>query len=465
MDSNEGDFKNPDQNQEEEKKQQGPNAQDAYKWTKRAKNLKGSFGSGGAGTGAAGSATEGAAAAEGAGAAGSAAAGGTGAAGASGAGAGAAGGAAAGAAGSAAAAGAAGGTAAAGTAVAATPVGWIAIGIGIAIAIIFIIIFFFSKGSGGAISDDQTGASGTDGTPGSGANPNASSDISCYTSMSGDDMNTYFASNGYMFFNNTGTSLAEFAEKYKINPALIIAIGRTESQLGNAYQSDPEALAKKNAFGLMGTGGLMAFSSWEEGADIAYKSVASYNCTTLECIQQSYAPVGASNDPNNLNLHWLNSVRSILSEIPHTSCQPPAGTNISDWPIQKPISSCSVTQRPGEGFSHPNLNAVDLGLPHGTQIYSTMDGTASINIYPHNCFGGCPAGQGLGTYVKVSNENSWAIYAHFIPDSVSHLSQGQAIKKGDYLGQVDNTGYSDGDHLHYELSPDLTFPDYDSACK
>jgi len=338
----------------------------------------------------------------------------------------------------------------------------------IVLFIIFIIIWllFFSEGSAVDISTEgnqSTGSQGGTGSTGGNTNP-SSSDINCYTSMSGADMDAYFASQGYIYFNNTGGALATLAEKHKINPALIIAIGRMESQLGNAYQSDPDKLAKKNAFGIGGADNLQPFSTWEEGAEVSYKSVASYGCATLECIQQIYAPVGSSDDPGDLNSNWLTGVKAILSEIPHASCQPPAGT-ISDWPIQKPIASCSVTQRPGEGFSHPNLNAVDLGLLHGTKVYSTNNGPLTeLYVYAYNCYPTCSSSDGKGTYVKVSNGYSWAIYAHLIPESVSHLSLNQTINKSDYLGQVDNTGYSDGAHLHYELSSDQTFPDFDTAC-
>lgn len=424
---------------------------------------------GAAATGAAGAA-EGAVASGGM-AAGTAATGGAtaagGAAAAGGTAAASAGGAAAAGAASGAAAGAAAGTAAGGAAVAATPVGWIAIGIGIFIAIAILLIIFFKGGSGGDFPPEDgittQGAGGTN-AGGAGTTTGANGDIGCFTSMSSSDIDNYFSNRGYMFFNNTGTSLAASAEKYKINPALIIAIGTAESGLGNAYQNSPETLGKKNAFGLMGSGGLMSFSSWEEGADLAFQSVASYNCTTIECIGNKYAPVGASNDPTNLNSNWISAVKSILAEIPHSPCTPPSNTT-SEWPIKKPLPICQVTQYPGNDFSHPYLNAVDLGIPHGTPIYSTMDGTiTALQVYSFTCDASCPP-YGYGTYVKITNGDYWSIYAHFIPNTVSHLSPGQTVKAGDYLGQVDNTGYSKGDHLHYELSWSQSFPDYSTACK
>ncbi len=344
------------------------------------------------------------------------------------------------------------------------PVVWAIVGF-LVLLLLFFLLFKGGEGISAPRSSDEGQSVSLPGSPP--GTPPAPSDLTCYNSMTAEEMDSFFLQNGYLFFPGTGSSIAASALNYKLNPAFIIAIGIQESALGNAYQNLPETLSKKNAFGLIGTGGLMGFTTWEEGADMAAKSVASYNCSTIECVANIYAPIGAGNDPGNLNQYWIEGVRAALSRIPYRTCLPPPGApgSISDWPIQKPVSSCSITQRPGETFSHPDLNAVDISLPHGTPVYSTLDGSiTTLNIYQYNCFGACPPGQGLGTYVKVVSGEIWAIFAHLIPESVSHLSPGQQIKKGDYLGQVDNTGYSSGDHLHYELPWGQSFPDYNSAC-
>ncbi len=59
-------------------------------------------------------------------------------------------------------------------------------------------------------------------------------------------------------------------------------------------------------------GGLMSFSSLEEGIDkMASNLKRNYidkGLTTIEQIQKKYAPVGAANDPNGLNKNWINGV-------------------------------------------------------------------------------------------------------------------------------------------------------------
>lgn len=152
---------------------------------------------------------------------------------------------------------------------------------------------------------------------------------------------------------------------------------------------------------------------------------------------------------------------------PPSSITPISGADIpSGWPI-KQAQSCQVVQVPGENFSHSSLNAVDITLPRNTPIYSTLEGIVSKYIYPYNCYpAGCFTGQWYGTYIKISNGNAWAIFAHLVPDSINHLQDGQLIQRGNYIGVVDNTGFSTGDHLHYELPWGFNFPQpYNSACQ
>ena len=73
--------------------------------------------------------------------------------------------------------------------------------------------------------------------------------------MNASQINNYFSQNGYQFFVGTGDQFISFAQRYSINPALIIAIGIQESALGNAYLGNSTALAKKNAYGIMDPSG------------------------------------------------------------------------------------------------------------------------------------------------------------------------------------------------------------------
>ncbi len=87
----------------------------------------------------------------------------------------------------------------------------------------------------------------------------------------------------------------------------------------------------------------------------------------------------------------------------------------------------------------PRLHAgVDFGAPMGTPVPSQTGGTVS--------FAGWGPG-GFGNLVKVK-QGAWEMfYAHL---SKILVSAGQAVTKGQILGNVGSTGASTGPHLHYE---------------
>lgn len=95
---------------------------------------------------------------------------------------------------------------------------------------------------------------------------------------------------------------------------LLIAISRHET--GNWTSS---AFKNKNNFGgLMGANGLKSYSSFDEGLD-AFVSLLknryfNKGLTTVEKIQPVYCPVGAKNDPNNLNQYWKMNVKKYYNE-------------------------------------------------------------------------------------------------------------------------------------------------------
>ncbi|MEK5439403.1 MULTISPECIES: glucosaminidase domain-containing protein [Paenibacillus] len=108
---------------------------------------------------------------------------------------------------------------------------------------------------------------------------------------------------------NSGDIFAAAGKKYGVDPALLaaIAVHETGNGTSNAVKN------KNNVGGMMGKNGLMTFSSLEEGIDkMASNLKRNYfdkGLTSIEAIQKKYAPVGASNDPTNLNSNWVNGVK------------------------------------------------------------------------------------------------------------------------------------------------------------
>mgnify|MGYP002177176283 CR=1 FL=1 len=97
-----------------------------------------------------------------------------------------------------------------------------------------------------------------------------------------------------------------------IDPRALVSIARAESSLG----SDPGARARNNAFGW---GPHQTFASWEDNiATVARGLKAGYldeGRVTLAQIQAKYCPVGAANDPTNLNSNWLRNTTALYAEL------------------------------------------------------------------------------------------------------------------------------------------------------
>lgn len=72
-----------------------------------------------------------------------------------------------------------------------------------------------------------------------------------------------------------------------------------------------------NFGGLMTSKGLKKFNNYEEGLNAFVKLLKnryySKGLTTIESIQKVYAPVGAKNDPKNLNSNWVSGVKSFYN--------------------------------------------------------------------------------------------------------------------------------------------------------
>jgi murein DD-endopeptidase MepM/ murein hydrolase activator NlpD len=91
---------------------------------------------------------------------------------------------------------------------------------------------------------------------------------------------------------------------------------------------------------------------------------------------------------------------------------------------------------------------MDIGAPRGTPIVASRSGTVMV------ANGSDEWGYSWGYYVSIYHDSTYStLYAHM--SSVA-VSAGQKVKKGDIIGYVGNTGYSFGNHLHFEVYKDGT---------
>ncbi|MCY8497757.1 NlpC/P60 family protein [Bacillus atrophaeus] len=105
------------------------------------------------------------------------------------------------------------------------------------------------------------------------------------------------------------------AEKQGIDPVLFAAISFHETGHGTSRA----VIEKNNPGGLMGSGGLMVFSSIEEGIEAMgrtlHNRILKDGKTTIKALGAVYAPVGAANDPTNLNANWVPTIEGMVKKL------------------------------------------------------------------------------------------------------------------------------------------------------
>lgn len=118
-------------------------------------------------------------------------------------------------------------------------------------------------------------------------------------------------------------------------------------------------------------------------------------------------------------------------------------TNRFIWPFNLALVTDEYGPRPiGDGFH----DGIDFSVAGGTPIPCSGDGTILFCAYFSD----------LGNYVRVDHTTifggyCWTGYAHM--QSLPSWSIGDPISQGQTVGPVGTTGYSTGNHLHFETAP------------
>lgn len=107
-----------------------------------------------------------------------------------------------------------------------------------------------------------------------------------------------------------------------------------------------------------------------------------------------------------------------------------------------PISSTTITSKFGYrklGGVGENHGALDISAPYGTAVYASNAGTVLVAEYHYS----------YGNYILVDHgDGNSTLYAHL---SSIGVSVNQSVSKGSTIGKVGSTGYSTGNHLHFEF--------------
>jgi len=106
------------------------------------------------------------------------------------------------------------------------------------------------------------------------------------------------------------------------------------------------------------------------------------------------------------------------------------GTGRFQWPVLGRITQ-NYWQR---------HRAIDIGAPVGSAILAADSGFVSFAGWTD---------VGYGNLVVIDHANGFVTY--YAHQSTIYVSEGQAIKRGQVIGAVGNTGWSTGPHLHFEV--------------
>lgn len=112
---------------------------------------------------------------------------------------------------------------------------------------------------------------------------------------------------------------------------------------------------------------------------------------------------------------------------------------IGDFPITQNFGA-----RPEVYFARYKLkghNGLDFGCPSNTPLVAAADGWVIE--------AGFDAG-GYGNYIKVVHDGYFTLYAH-LNDILVHVKD--KVFSGQLIGHSNNTGFSDGPHLHFGVAP------------
>lgn len=95
----------------------------------------------------------------------------------------------------------------------------------------------------------------------------------------------------------------------------------------------------------------------------------------------------------------------------------------------------------GEGKTH---GGIDIATARHETVFSSCDGTVVVSTYSE-----LPTTEGYGNYVIIQCDKSWStVYAHL---SVVAVEIGQPVERGLPIGRTGSTGFSTGEHLHFEI--------------
>ncbi|MDG4554752.1 MAG: M23 family metallopeptidase [Candidatus Competibacter sp.] len=153
--------------------------------------------------------------------------------------------------------------------------------------------------------------------------------------------------------------------------------------------------------------------------------------------------------PVGLRWSYNYQVRAVLGD--------PAAVHRPEQPYAPPFAlgqQFRIGQAFDGAFSHQHPQsryAVDIGLPLGTPVRAARAGIIMEVAGDFFDGGADPKYRSRANAVRVLHDDGTiAVYAHLHPDSIQ-VAPGQRVKRGAWLANSGNTGFSTGPHLHFAV--------------
>ncbi|MEO1574312.1 MAG: M23 family metallopeptidase, partial [Pseudomonadota bacterium] len=111
-----------------------------------------------------------------------------------------------------------------------------------------------------------------------------------------------------------------------------------------------------------------------------------------------------------------------------------------------------ITQAFPDKITHDSpgsRHAIDFALPDGTPVYAARGGIVFDVAYDSFSGGTTDEDRQKANLVRILHDDgTMAVYAHLAWNAI-RVRPGERVKRGEYIANSGNTGFSTGPHLHF----------------
>ena len=121
------------------------------------------------------------------------------------------------------------------------------------------------------------------------------------------------------------------------------------------------------------------------------------------------------------------------------------------YPFEK-TERYKVSQGPYGNFSHSKMFAYDFSTPVGTPICAARDGIIALVKDDSSTGGPDKKYVDDANFISIYHQDGTLAYYYHLEKGGVAVKEGQFVKQGQIIGYSGNTGFSNGPHLHFEIT-------------